>query len=90
MMKRNYGLSSIQDYNQFKMRIFDAVDEWINYCDSDPNKGIAIEQSTLNVEVCSKEEAQSREWFPMYTLAHGGEANANAVLALADQFCFIR
>ena len=52
--------------------------------------GIAIEQATLDVEVCNREEAQDREWFPLETLATGGEADADAVLDLADQFCFVR
>lgn len=90
MKKYNDGLCSIQEYIQFKTRIFDAVDEWLNYCDADPELGIAIEQATLDVEVCNKEEAQTREWFPLETLATDGEADADAVLDLADQFCFVR
>lgn len=90
MKKRNGGLCSIQEYNQFKIRVFDAVNECLYYCDCVPGIGIVIEQATLAVEVCNKEDAQNREWFSLESLTTDGEANADLVLDLADKFCFVR
>lgn len=57
-MRTNDGLCSLQEYNTFKNRISDAVDEWLNYCDADPNFGISLNPSTLEVEVCDKADTQ--------------------------------
>lgn len=88
---RNDGLCSLQEYNTFKDRIFDAVDEWLNYNDADPNIGISLNPSTLEVEVCDKADTQpGNEWYSIAPLVADGEAEASAVLDFADQFCFVR
>lgn len=90
MRKNDDGLCSIQEYNEFRTCIFDAVDEWIKYYDADPEMGIAIEQTKLDVEICKKDDAQGCEWFSLESLAPEGEAEADAVLDLTYKFCFIR
>ncbi|MDE7024660.1 MAG: hypothetical protein K2O88_02130 [Paramuribaculum sp.] len=82
---RNDGLCSIQEYNTFKDRIFDAVDEWLNYNDADPNVGISLNPSTLEVEVRDKSDTQpGNEWYDIAPLVADGEAEASAVLDFAD------
>ena len=90
-MRTNDGLCSLQEYNTFKNRISDAVDEWLNYCDADPNFGISLNPSTLEVEVCDKTDAQpGNEWYAIAPLVENGEAEASAIMDFADQFCFVR
>lgn len=85
------GYCSLQEYNQMKDRIFDAVDEWINYNDADPEIGISVYPSTLEVEVCDKADTQhGNEWYDIAPLVADGEAEASAVLDFADKFCFVR
>ncbi len=85
------GLCSIQEYNKFKDRIFDAVDEWLNYNDADHNIGISLNPSALDVEVCDKADTQpGNEWYDIAPLVADGEAEASAVLNFSDQFCFVR
>lgn len=90
-MKANDGFCFRQEYNTFKDRIFDAVDEWLNYNATDPSIGISLNLSPLEVEVCSMADTQlGNEWYDIAPLVADSEAEASAVLDIADKFCFVR
>lgn len=90
-MKQDDGYCTIQEYNEMKTSIFDAIDEWQKYWDSDASTGIAINPTTHGIEVCTKEDAPSgTEWYELESLVEDGEASADKVLELVDSFCFLR